>query len=99
MAICYKPRTDATVSKDGLLLVLPALLLAASFIPPSFALSQGQAAIGVEVAIPRHLQDGDEYEIPTHQLIDFPRAGSEASGTFIPPLSLGTVLAPKLESK
>ena len=27
--------------------------------------------IGREVAIPRHLQDGEEYEIATRQLIDF----------------------------
>ena len=37
-------------------------------IPAAWAQSN---SIGREVAIPRHLQDGEEYDIPVRQLIDF----------------------------
>lgn len=70
MIIRFKPEMEVTALKSGLLVATLGLLLATSFIAPSLAQSQGEA-IGREVAIPRHLQDGEEYEIPARQVIDF----------------------------
>ena len=48
------------------------LVCFAAFLLAFAALSPAQVSnIGREVAIPRHLQDGEEYDIPVRKLIDF----------------------------
>lgn len=58
---------NATARTAGLVLFG---LLPFSLVVLEISRSEG-AELGREVAIPRHLEDGEEYEIPTRQLIDF----------------------------
>jgi hypothetical protein len=59
-----------TLTNISCVLVAPALLAAAGLLV-GFIESSVAAEIGREVAIPRHLQDGEEFQIPVKQLIDF----------------------------
>lgn len=57
-------------SNGYILALFVAVLVALPFVAAGISRTDGNE-IGREVAISRHLQDGEEYEIPTHQLIEF----------------------------
>src|SRR6185437_10403883 len=50
-----------------------AVVLFSVFVWSQTARTNAGAAIGQEVAIPVHLQDGDEYRVSTRELIDYGR--------------------------
>lgn len=60
----------------------------------AFGQNQSQSEIGREVAIPRHMQDGEEYEVSIRKLIDYGRKLFDARFTIEEgagrPLSKGT---------
>jgi len=66
--VCSKTETHRNLlRKTPVAVVLCAAVLTITFV----AWAQDQSLIGKEIAIPRHLQDGEEYELPILKLIQF----------------------------